>query len=144
MIQQRSMSQPTLDVETFHLATDTPVVLKPKVPDPGRRWLRASLIREEVVEELLPYLEIDDEPADEAEVLAHIGDAIADSIYVLIGTALEFGIPLPKIWDAVQAANMAKVDPTTGKVRKREDGKVLKPEGWTPPDIEGIIKEAMK
>jgi predicted HAD superfamily Cof-like phosphohydrolase len=31
--------------------------------------------------------------------------------------------------------NFAKIDPATGKVRKREDGKVLKPEGWQPPNL---------
>jgi hypothetical protein len=30
---------------------------------------------------------------------------------------------------------MAKVDPVTGLVRRRDDGKVLKPEGWKAPDV---------
>jgi predicted HAD superfamily Cof-like phosphohydrolase len=34
---------------------------------------------------------------------------------------------------------MAKVDPATGKVIKRADGKVLKPEGWTPPDVAAAL-----
>jgi predicted HAD superfamily Cof-like phosphohydrolase len=38
-------------------------------------------------------------------------------------------------WNEVMRTNFAKIDPETGKVRKREDGKVLKPEGWTPPDL---------
>ncbi len=38
-----------------------------------------------------------------------LGDAIADVIYYLIGTALEYGIPLDKIWDAVQYANISKL-----------------------------------
>ena len=28
----------------------------------------------------------------------------------------------------------------TGKVIKREDGKVLKPEGWTPPQLKQFVK----
>jgi predicted HAD superfamily Cof-like phosphohydrolase len=67
--------------------------------------------------------------------IVEIADAIADSIYVLIGTALEYGIPLDAVWGEVQISNMAKVDLDTGKVRRREDGKVLKSEGWTKPDI---------
>jgi hypothetical protein len=37
--------------------------------------------------------------------------------------------------------NFAKIDPATGKVRKREDGKVLKPVGWTPPNLKPYIYE---
>jgi hypothetical protein len=33
-----------------------------------------------------------------------------------------------------------KINAETGKVNKREDGKVLKPEGWTPPQLEQFIK----
>jgi hypothetical protein len=35
--------------------------------------------------------------------------------------------------------NFAKIDKETGKVRKREDGKVLKPLGWTPPELAPFI-----
>jgi hypothetical protein len=35
--------------------------------------------------------------------------------------------------------NFAKIDKETGKVRKREDGKVLKPVGWVPPDLTKFI-----
>jgi len=35
--------------------------------------------------------------------------------------------------------NFAKIDKKTGKVRKREDGKVLKPQGWTAPDLEQFL-----
>ena len=38
-------------------------------------------------------------------------------------------------WCEVMDTNMAKIDPNTGKVRKREDGKILKPEGWKPPNL---------
>jgi predicted HAD superfamily Cof-like phosphohydrolase len=71
--------------------------------------------------------------------LVGIADGIADSVYVLVGTALEYGIPLDRVWGAVHSANMAKVDPVTGKVRKRFDGKVLKPDGWKRPDIAAIL-----
>ena len=36
--------------------------------------------------------------------------------------------------------NFAKIDKDTGKVRKREDGKVLKPIGWTPPDLKPFVQ----
>jgi predicted HAD superfamily Cof-like phosphohydrolase len=68
--------------------------------------------------------------------LSEIADAITDLIYVLIGTAIAYGIDLRPVWDAVQAANMAKTGGGT-----RGDGKILKPPGWTAPDIDKILDE---
>ena len=42
-------------------------------------------------------------------------------------------------WKEVMDTNFAKIDPETGKVRKREDGKVLKPEGWKPPQLDAYL-----
>ena len=42
-------------------------------------------------------------------------------------------------WQEVMNTNFAKIDPITGKVRKREDGKVLKPEGWKAPELAQFI-----
>lgn len=119
------------DVAAFHAACDVPALTAPAIPSYDRIELRARLIREEVRETLLAM--------EHAGNLPEIADGLADIIYVAIGTALEFGIPLHRVWAAVHAANMAKVDPATGRVRKRADGKVLKPEGWTPPDIAAAI-----
>lgn len=119
------------DVTAFHKVCDLPVCELLAVPSDDRVALRASLIHEEVNKELLPAMATGD--------LVEIADALADSIYVIVGTALEYGIPLDHVWKAVQSSNMAKVDPTTGHVRKREDGKVLKPEGWRSPDIRGVL-----
>jgi hypothetical protein len=44
-------------------------------------------------------------------------------------------------WDEVLRSNRAKIDPLTGAVRKREDGKILKPAGWTAPDIARVIAD---
>ena len=72
--------------------------------------------------------------------LGGIADGIADLIYVLLGTALSYGIHIAPIWDEVQRTNMAKEGGAT-----RHDGKVLKPEGWQPPDVRGILlKQGMK
>ena len=43
-------------------------------------------------------------------------------------------------WKEVMGTNFAKIDRVTGKVRKREDGKVLKPVGWTPPELKQFLK----
>lgn len=121
------------DVAKFHTATDTPVCIVPAIPAVDRVGLRIRLISEEVNDELLPLL------TERSNDLVAVADAIADSIYVLIGTALEYGIPLPSVWNIIQNTNMAKLDPATGKVTKREDGKVLKPDGWQPPEPEIFI-----
>lgn len=59
---------------------------------------------------------------------------LADLIYVAVGAALELGIPLGAVWAEVHTANMRKVGGG-----RRGDGKVLKPEGWTPPDVIGAV-----
>jgi hypothetical protein len=66
-------------------------------------------------------------------------DATIDLIVVLIGYAHSMGWPLAALWSEVHRSNMAKVDPATGAVRRREDGKILKPPGWTPPDVAGVL-----
>lgn len=68
--------------------------------------------------------------------LVEIADGIVDLIYVAIQTAICYGIPA-EVWDEVQRTNMAKFP--GGRIFRREDGKILKPEGWVPPDIAGIL-----
>lgn len=70
-----------------------------------------------------------------------LADAIADTIWVLQGLALSVGIPQQAVWDEVARSNLAKIDSATGKVLKRADGKVQKPEGWTEPNIAAIINK---
>ena len=66
-------------------------------------------------------------------------DALIDILVVTIGAINSLGADAEGAWKEVMRTNFAKIDPTTGKVRKREDGKVLKPEGWTPPELEPFI-----
>lgn len=65
-------------------------------------------------------------------------DAICDMFATLMGYGISSGYPLQAAWDEVHRSNMAKVG-ADGKVKRREDGKILKPEGWTPPDIEKVL-----
>jgi predicted HAD superfamily Cof-like phosphohydrolase len=62
-------------------------------------------------------------------------DALIDILVVTIGAIHSAGFNGESAWQEVMRTNFAKVDPETGKVRKREDGKVLKPEGWQPPNL---------
>jgi predicted HAD superfamily Cof-like phosphohydrolase len=62
-------------------------------------------------------------------------DALIDILVVTIGAIHSLGANGEAAWNEVMRTNFAKIDPETGKVRKREDGKVLKPDGWTPPNL---------
>lgn len=70
-------------------------------------------------------------------------DALVDILVVTIGAIRSMGADGEGAWNEVMRTNFAKIDPVTGKVRKREDGKVLKPEGWTPPDLKKFLMEEM-
>lgn len=67
-------------------------------------------------------------------------DALLDFIVVTAGAIHSAGFDGKGGWNEVMRTNFAKIDPTTGKVRKREDGKVLKPEGWQAPDLTPFVK----
>ena len=90
--------------------------------------LRMRLLEEEFNEYLESEIEDD---------LENIAKELADIIYIVCGTAVSYGIPLDRVFDAVHQSNMAKL--VDGKPIRREDGKILKPEGWTAPDIKSIL-----
>ena len=62
-------------------------------------------------------------------------DACFDMIWVIVGYMLSKGWNCPGIWEEGSKSNLAKIDPVSGMVLKREDGKVMKPEGWQPPNF---------
>jgi hypothetical protein len=66
-------------------------------------------------------------------------DALIDILVVTIGALHSMGADAEGAWKEVMMTNFAKIDKETGKVRKREDGKVLKPVGWTPPDLAQFV-----
>lgn len=67
-------------------------------------------------------------------------DACMDMIWVILGYCYMRGYNVPMAWNEVARSNLSKINPETGKVIKREDGKVLKPQGWTPPQLEQFTK----
>ena len=66
-------------------------------------------------------------------------DALIDILVVTIGAIHSLGADAEGAWKEVMNTNFAKIDKETGKVRKREDGKVLKPQGWTPPELAPFV-----
>jgi len=67
-------------------------------------------------------------------------DALIDILVVTIGAVHSLGADGEGAWKEVMSTNFAKIDKETGKVRKREDGKVLKPVGWVPPNLKEFVK----
>jgi len=72
----------------------------------------------------------------EASDLEEVADGAADLIWVLCGFMVRLGIDLDSVWAGVKRANFAKLSGP-----RREDGKLLKPPGWTPPNTQKDILE---
>ncbi len=91
------------------------------------------------------YLDLMDEEWKELKAALVMGDrveqldALLDFIVVTTGAIHSAGFDGEGGWKEVMRTNFAKIDKETGKVRKREDGKVLKPLGWTPPDLNSFV-----
>lgn len=105
---------------------------KPRIPVeyPDVCQMRLDLITEET-QELAQALSNND--------IVEVADALADLLYVVYGAAHTFGLDIQPIFDEVHRSNMAKVGPD-GKVLRREDGKILKPEGWTKPAVRAFVE----
>jgi predicted HAD superfamily Cof-like phosphohydrolase len=68
-------------------------------------------------------------------------DALIDILVVTVGAINSMGANGEGAWNEVMRTNFAKIDAATGKVRKREDGKVLKPEGWLSPQLDKFLRK---
>ena len=116
------MTDPFKDQERFMQACD-----QTTDQDNYKQYeLYYNLIKEEVAELMEAHM-----AGDRVEQF----DALLDILVVTIGAIHSMGADGEGGWNEVMRTNFAKVDAVTGKVRKREDGKVLKPEGWTPPNL---------
>ena len=67
-------------------------------------------------------------------------DALIDIMVVTAGALHSLGVDAEGAWKEVMRSNFAKVDPRTGKVTRREDGKVLKPANWEPPRLKSFLR----
>ena len=123
-MEQDKLTNPFKDIETFGTACDQP-------PSESNYKMYLDLIREETDE-----LEEAIQDNDKVEQL----DALVDILVVTMGAIRAAGWDGEAAWKEVMDTNFAKIDPTTGKVIKREDGKVLKPEGWKAPELAQFVK----
>jgi NTP pyrophosphatase (non-canonical NTP hydrolase) len=69
--------------------------------------------------------------------MVEIADACGDLIWVILGLCNTLGIPMARVWHEIRDSNMSKV--VDGKVIRREDGKILKPDTFFPPNIERAL-----
>lgn len=69
--------------------------------------------------------------------LVEAADALADLHVVTFGSEITMGIPGADVFDAVHESNMEKL--VNGKPLKNEIGRVVKPEGWRPPNIKQVL-----
>lgn len=105
--------------------------------------LYRKLIDEECNTEMLPALdELLEESSLNHDRIKEIIDCAADTLYVVIGLLKTLGVDANEVFKEVHSSNMTKVDPETGVVKRRDDGKILKPEGYRPPDLTGFANEA--
>ena len=96
---------------------------------------QAKLYKKLIVEEFSEFLEADIDDNDTERL-----DACFDMIWVIVGYMQSRGWDCENSWDEGAKSNLSKIDPLTGKVRRREDGKILKPDGWQPPDFSKFVK----
>lgn len=82
------------------------------------------------------------ENTSDIEIIAEQQDALADIIYYIYNCAVKKGVNLTDIINVVHQANMNKKFPD-GTFHRRDDGKVIKPEGWKEPDIEFEIQRQL-
>lgn len=109
---------------------------------PAQAEMYGDLVEEEHAE-LLDALGIVETEGPTVSALAEVGDAIIDSIVVLLGLGHSLNLPLQEMWDEVLRSNMSKLH--DGKLVRRDDGKVLKGPMYSPPDLQPlIVKQIMQ
>jgi predicted HAD superfamily Cof-like phosphohydrolase len=125
------MQQQLESVEQFHNAFEIENEHSPTLAPEDTFILRHKLMKEENDE----YLE-----ACWNGDLAEVADALGDQLYILCGTILKHGLQhkIEEVFAEIHRSNMSKMG-MDGKPVRREDGKIMKGPGYTPPDIEFIL-----
>ena len=146
-------------VAEFHSTFKHPILPSPMIPDESRCRLRVALIAEELKELEVAILERD---------IVAVADALCDIQYVLSGAVLEFGLgdKFKALFDEVQRSNMSKACTSEAEAKKtvefyqkkdgtecvykkegdkwlvyrKSDNKTIKSIGYSPADLEGILK----
>jgi predicted HAD superfamily Cof-like phosphohydrolase len=120
------MTKQQLQVLEFTLRAGQPAPVTPTLLIKETYHLRMDLLEEELDE--LNHAMITDD-------LVEISDALGDLLYVLLGTAVSYGIDLEPVFEEIHRSNLSKfIDGT-----RREDGKWLKGPSFTPPNLAPLV-----
>lgn len=134
------MSTEFNDVGDFHRKFGLPAVSPRKGEEPGPRDVPDALVdfRAKFLDEELTEFKVAAKTGDHSKMF----DALLDLVYVACGTAHVLGYPWVEGWAEVQRANMTKERAAADGSNSARGSSfdVVKPEGWTPPDIEGLLK----
>lgn len=119
-------------VAEFQIATDQPVSSVQNLGDLKNNNLRYELMAEENTEYFSATIN-----RNPTEIL----DGCVDMMYILLGTINQHGFQneFAEAFSRVHLNNMSKFGPD-GKVKRNEQGKILKPEGFEPVDLSDLIK----
>lgn len=84
---------------------------------------------------------------NDADKITYQLDSVIDLVYYCGDIVKKHtGMPdesLDEVFEEVHKANMTKIHPD-GTVHRREDGKILKPEGWKEPDVLSVVKKLLE
>jgi predicted HAD superfamily Cof-like phosphohydrolase len=117
----------------FQRAVDS-VPAQPVVPGKAMLDLRHTLIREEYEEVREAFAALTAVSPTDPTALTDLAHELADLLYVVYGTFAAMGVDADAVFAEVHRANMTKL---AGP--RRADGKLLKPPGWQPADVAGVI-----
>ncbi len=119
-------------IREFHEAMGAHLPTRPVLPDDKLLTLRRTLIDEEYAEVTAVFRQLITGQTDDITQLVH---ELTDLLYVTYGAIQACGVDPDPVFAEVHRANMAKMNGP-----RRADGKVLKPAGWQPADVRGVIE----
>lgn len=127
-------------IKEFHDAVGSPVPEKPVLPSLATLALRHRLIQEEYEEvteawERLTAVLQTNNPTQPADLTNWVHE-LADLLYVTYGAILACGVDADAVFAELHRANLSKAGGP-----RRADGKLLKPPGWQPADVRGVIEQ---
>lgn len=98
--------------------------------------LRSELIEEEFKEvmEAIDMFKSRQSP----ETVANLLKELCDLVYVTMGMATKYDFPIEEAYTAVCDNNLTKLEEP---IRRREDGKILKPDSYRKVDLLPLVKE---
>lgn len=115
----------------FHKIFDLEWSDRPREISEAEAALRIHLMEEEL-REVITAMAFED--------LTAVAKELADLLYVVYGAAVSYGLDMEPIFAEVHRSNLTKI-PEDGIILRREDGKIMKPDTYTPADLKPIIEQ---